>query len=985
MEDWTREFCVLRVIAAGMEHENSLPVEAAALLVRMDAECDRFSCLIDPGCDPPAWLCERSGRKGEEYRRGLPPEEAARELREFLGRRPLMIFERKGSERSLLSEGNLPLLDQSIVEMRHLAWLCLPYLRDHSLETLASALLGENLPWRAREEARLMLRILEKLREAWREVPARIRAAVLGALAESHNPWLPFLSGGRKTFSSTPFPDLIDLLPRLETYSIRESDASDASPVTAEKPPSVDPEEAAEFLSEGGPLASVHPQHEARPQQVAMAREVAGALNDSAFLVVEAGTGVGKSLAYLVPGVLYAQAGGNSLIVSTYTRNLQEQLFHRDLPLLSRALGSFEFALLKGRNNYLCLRKWSEWCASLARGEPALPLGDIGPAEGYAFLASWITRTPCGDLEEISIDLRLSLAGLTDQLASHSEDCLRSRCRFQGRCFVERARARAARSRVVVVNHALLLSQISTAEAEPPDLVLPPYRHLVIDEAHHLEDVATEAFGLSFSLEECLRILEDGTGGKGVSAVWRNFLEDDHSRHALAEYETMAERARSAAEELFMHLLPSALPPTEESILQRDEPDRRRLTRGDLARPAWDEARLKGEELADLLSRYASLTLELKEKAAATKPAGEDQELPLAERRAEVLAERADAGSAALSVFFRHPREEDFSLHIRWVERTRPSASGERGRTPSSRIRCAPVNVADTLAGLLFRRLDAVVLTSASLRAPGGRRGFSFFLHRTGLDLVEEMGREIRLISLDSPFDYAGRSLLLAVKDLPQPAADPGASRHYLREIRRVAEEVIRAVGGRTLVLLTSHQQVGHLYRELKPRLEPHGICCLCQSRGIPNALILERFREDRDSVLLATEAFWEGVDVPGESLSAVIMVKLPFRHPEDPVVAGRVEHLQNRGGNGWRSYYLPLAVTLFRQGIGRLIRRATDRGVVVILDPRFLNRSYSSSFRDSLPTGMRVEVVGKEEVGEAVRRFFREDIGAARKYRVDR
>ena len=226
-------------------------------------------------------------------------------------------------------------------------------------------------------------------------------------------------------------------------------------------------------------------------------------------------------------------------------------------------------------------------------------------------------------------------------------------------------------------------------------------------------------------------------------------------------------------------------------------------------------------------------------------------------------------------------------------------------------------------------------------------------------------------MSLDSPFDYASQVRLIAVTDLPEPSAGKKGFKRYMNEISKVVEEALVATGGKALVLLTSHQQVAFLDSDLRPRLEEQGLSCLRQRRGVPNALLLERFRMDRDSVLLATDAFWEGVDVPGEALSVVVVVKLPFRHPEDPVVAGRTEYHDRSSGEGWGSYYAPLAVTLFRQGIGRLVRRTSDRGIIMVLDPRFLNRSYSRLFQSVLPRGLEVEAVSRRELGEGIQRSF--------------
>ncbi|MBN2027012.1 MAG: DEAD/DEAH box helicase, partial [Actinobacteria bacterium] len=920
MKDWSVDYCILEVVTTGPDPETALPVEAAALQVREGRETECFSTLIDPGVPVPASLLERSGLGEEEYRGGMEPHAALSALREFLGRRHVIAHEGMAMEFAVMEGYGQPPAGP-ILDSQELAWLVSPYLRDHSLPALAASLLGEGLSCRALDDARLLLRILMRLREAWEEVPRRTREAMGGALDEVDSPWRYLLPTHR---GRAPFPDLAETIPKIGDHVRRGEGASRAGESARMKDGGVDPAEAVSILASGGALASSFPDHEARPQQAAMAGAVAEALNDGAFLVVEAGTGVGKSLAYLVPGVLYARAGGGPLVVSTYTRNLQDQLFHRDLPMLSRALGSVEFALLKGRNNYLCMRKWAEWCGQLARGEPVLHFGEHTPGESYAFLASWLTRTDSGDLEEISLGLRLLLVELTRELASSAEDCLRSHCAYFDRCWVEKARARAAVSEVVVVNHALLLSQLYSPEEGPSNLILPDYRALVLDEAHHLEDVATDAFSLSFALDEFARTAEELSGRRGLLAQWgRNALAPDAQR-LLDEAYGLADRSLSRAEELCLDIISPMLPA---SAGKGDEAAKHRLDRRLLAHPAWEQARGTGSELAGDLSRLSALLPELAGKALSPQDKG-DEEAVRACRKAEALSMRASEAAAALEVFLCEPESPHFQRHLRWVERGR--AYGRDPASLSVRLRSAPVRVGEELSSLLFSRLESSIMTSASLRVPGGRDGFSFFLGRTGLELAEGNGRELRLLALDSPFDYSCQVRLVAVTDLPEPRAGGEGFRSYMRGISRVVEEALLATGGKALVLLTSHQQVEFLYSELRPRLEKQGLCCLRQRRGMPNALLLERFRADRDSVLLATEAFWEGVDVPGESLSAVIMVKLPFRHPRDPVVAGRVEHHDEEGSGGWGSYYMPLAVTLFRQGIGRLVRRSTDQGIIV-------------------------------------------------------
>lgn len=1027
MGDWTGEYCILRVVAVGHDGAgvgNALPVEAAVLHVRGGREVARASWLIDPGVPVPASLRERSGRSEEEYRGGLPLRAAAANVRECIAGLAVVAYGREEAEALFAADRTPTAISAGLVEVRQLAWLALPYLRDHSLDAVASSLLQEELPWRALEEARLIHRLLTACRRAWLEGHPRLRAAVLAALQLSGNPWHCFLAGkraGKRGGKSAGaehdvgigFPHLIELLPAAAPPAAPapsgKSSASSATPF-AHRPSStpgpggtphaaaasgadgpalpvtspgrgtegacVAPEVVERFLAPGGPLSRHHPHHEPRPQQVAMARAVAEALNDSAFLVVEAGTGVGKSLAYLVPGALYARAAGAPLVVSTYTRNLQEQLFQRDLPLLARAMGSLEFSLLKGRGNYLCLRRWSLWCDALSRGQPVLPFAGLTPAEAYAFLASWMVRSVTGDLEEISLSLRLPLARFLEDISSDPDECPRSRCPLRERCRVERARQLAARSNVVVVNHALLLSQAAAGEPVSSTPAVPSHRHLVIDEAHHLEDVATEAFGASFSLASCLRNLEEATPKGRLSVAWKELPPHVSPPSGLDETAHEAQELSYQLMELASGELLPYLSATENTPREGNEPQRRRLTAADLAQPSWKPLCERGRDLASRLQRIAGRLAELAGKISAGRPDNGEDEVAHVVYRAEALARKLERDASALYAFFQDPQDPDFPHYIRWLEGTAPEA---RAGAPSGLcLKCVPVNVGRELASFLADNLAAAVLTSASLRVPGGRGGFSFFLRRTGLEQVEERGRELRLLSLDSPFDYSCQSRLFAVADIPEPKAgrdSRGGPREVPREeLCAAIEDVLTATGGRALVLLTSHRQVGYLHSLLRPRLERMGIRCLCQRRDVPNALLLERFREDRDSVLLATEAFWEGVDVPGESLSAVIMAKLPFRHPQDPVTAGRVDYYERTCGDGWNTYYLPLAVTLFRQGIGRLIRRSTDTGVIVLLDPRFLTRGYARHFREALPPGMRVEVLKGRELGEAVRDFFRQN-----------
>jgi ATP-dependent DNA helicase DinG len=811
VKDWAQDFCILEMVTTGPDPEAALPVEVAAIRVKRGAEDASFHTLIDPGVPVPAAVREKSGRSVEEYSAGDEGHEALSRLHGFLGRRRVLAHEGRGVEAAVLERYGAPPAG-SILDTQELAWIVAPYLRDHSLSALASSLLDEEPSWRALEDARLLLRLLDALRQAWKEIPRRAREAIAGALAEADSPWRHFLPGG---CGRLPFPDLTDTLPRVDEQARGGSPGSPSRGSGHSYEGRVDPCEVAAILAPGGSLAALLPDHELRPQQAAMAEAVASAFNEASFLVVEAGTGVGKSLAYLVPGVLRCRASGGPLVVSTYTRNLQEQLFHRDLPVLSRALGNFDFALLKGRGNYLCLRKWAEWCDLLGRGEPVLHFSEKTPAESYSFLAAWLSRTASGDLEEISLGLRFLLAEQVQELASSSDECLRSHCAYFNRCWVEKARAQAAASDVVVVNHALLLSQVCGAEAGPSNLILPDYRALVLDEAHHLEDVATDAFSLSFSLEDCLRTMDEVSGRKGLLPRWGRLALDPEGQGMLSDSYEITEKSRVQAEELCLRILAPLLP--DDADRKGIEGAKRRLDRSLLAHPAWEPARDTGLELASGLSRLAALLPALAEKAFALEDRG-DQEALRCVRKAEALSQRAQQAATALEVFLREPDCEHFPRHLRWIERAR---SRDRTSVPFSFIlRSAPVSVGEELYSMLFAPLQSCVLTSASLRVPGGKGGFGFFLRRTGLDTAEEGGREMRLLALDSPFDYSCQVRLIAVTDLPEPRAGGEGFRRYMQGISRVVEETVLATDGKALVLLTSHQQVDFLFSELRPRLE---------------------------------------------------------------------------------------------------------------------------------------------------------------------
>jgi len=746
---------------------------------------------------------------------------------------------------------------------------------------------------------------------------------------------------------------------------------------------------------------------EERPQQLRMAQEVAEAMIQGTFLAIEAGTGVGKSLAYLLPASLLALSGQLKVVISTHTKGLQDQLSRRDLPLLAEAMPGLRFSLLKGRSNYICLRRWEEWCRYAFEdsygGRRLLLDRERDMFLAWAWILLFLQATESGDLEELPLEATERLREHLDGFRSLAEECPGPACPHRERCFVEAARHRAAESHLVVVNHALLLADSSqAASGEGERAVLPPFEHLVVDEAHNLEAVATEAFARRLSLGDCRALAERAGGRRGLLPRCEAFLAEadggeggNASRGALAAARQAGEelgRVQSAWRRFFTESLPEVPLPPSRGWREREESadtvgggagrdagsggSRRdagaRVTREVEGSPAWKILAEEGERLAQgfesLAATLESLAGRL-EKVEGTSPGAEAEGKALtawASRLSRLCGDHAET----LRSFFREADEGEEPGDIRWRELTFIRDRG--GEAVAHAAVCsAPAQIGTLLAEAVLSPLRSAVFTSATLRTGGGEEGFSYFSASVGLEEAARQGREVRFSCLGSPFDYSRQARCLLVKDLSEPGGDPSSNSRYLEGVVEVLEEALLASRGRGLVLFTSYDMLERAAGRLFPKLERQGIPCLRQEKGSGNLRLLERFREEVDSVLFATASFWEGVDVPGESLSLLAITRLPFPYPGDPLVEGRQEFLEARGRSGWRNFYLPCAVMRFRQGLGRLIRRRDDRGIVLVLDPRLCGRAYARPFLESLPDGLEPLMVKACEVGERVREFF--------------
>jgi ATP-dependent DNA helicase DinG len=626
------------------------------------------------------------------------------------------------------------------------------------------------------------------------------------------------------------------------------------------------------FFAPGGALARVLPGYEERPAQQALADAVGRALGDGGLLLAEAGTGTGKTLAYLLPAVEL----GRRVVVSTGTKTLQEQLLTKDVPLLARALGrDIDVAVMKGRANYLCLQRYRSFAqAGSFRRLEEVPL--------FRAVEDWAERTETGDRGEI--------AGLPDsvdfwrEVSAASENCIGQSCPDFDPCWVTRMRQRALEADIVVVNHHLLCADLAVRDGSYGG-VIPEYDTVVLDEAHLLEDVATQYFGSQLSA----------------------YRIDDLCRDVLRELKAAALEAAEVIAEL-------------DAVGHRTERLFKLLAGlgGRRLAPGWMSPRVEEEASALLLRleglRTAVLALEDRPEALTG----------LAARAEQLRAELTFALAA------------DDDGYVFFVE--------ARGRGVF--LRATPIEVGPLLRELLFDRVRAAVLTSATLAVDGG---FQYLKSRLGIDSTEEL-------LLPSPFDYDRQAVLYVPRRMPDPASPAF--------VDRAAEEVARLLAvsrGRAFVLFTSYANMHAVAQRIAPTL-PYPL--LIQGDA-PKATLLETFRTTPGAVLLATASFWQGVDVPGDQLSCVIVDKLPFASPADPVVGARIERLRNRGSQPFAEYQVPVAVLMLKQGLGRLIRTAADRGVLAVLDSRVLQRAYGRRFLDSLPPARLVHDL------EAVQNFF--------------
>ena len=901
-------YVALDLETTGLDSARDTIIEVGAVKFQGDETLDSFQTFINPGRPIPEFIQRLTGISPQQVRRAPPFSAVAADLEAFLGPYPIIGHNISFDLRFLETHG-LPLGNPSY-DTWDLASMFLPRSPEYSLVYLSRALEVKHTdPHRALGDAKATQGVFLHLLKMGASLDPGLLAYIINQAAKSR--WgiaallgglsAPGGNGGTSSIGLSGL-DLENLSSRLGRPERRRSDSNLAA---------LDEIQISRLLSPGGPFDLAFAGFENRPEQAQMLAATTQAIYQGRHLIVEGGTGVGKSMAYLLPAALFAASKGQRVVISTNTINLQEQLLTKDIPALTQVLESaglvekdlIKAAPLKGRANYLCLRRWGY----LARSESP----SVDDARLLGKTSVWLQNTTSGDRGEINLSGR---DALTWSRVSAGEKAWCAGLRDGGACFIRSARERAEQAHIIVVNHALLLSDLAHGGS-----LIPEYKHLIVDEAHHLEDEATRQFGfqvgpdlLDEDLEPQGRLttqLRLALSGEALSSSLRQ-----QGELALSEAEAIPPRLREAWARLW-----SAGERFIEQLSGAQSEDQLLLTPALRSHKGWQDLALAWENVDVVLTQATQRLSQVYRFLESTDlPALEDQGALALE--AATIQDDLEQLKGRLSSILGSSNDQD----IHWIDRDR--GKGELV------FHSAPLEVSTTLSEELLSRKDSVVFTSATLATQGN---FDYLRERLGIPEDSDQ------LLVGSPFDYQKAALLLIPEDMPPPSSDG-----YLAAMSRVLVDLGKSLNGRTMALFTSYAALRGVSQQIRAALMAEGIQVLAQSiDGSPQQL-LRRFSENPKSVLLGTSSFWEGVDLSGDVLKALVLTRLPFQVPTDPIVRARSEQYSD----AFHQYSVPQAVLRFRQGIGRLIRNKGDKGTLVVLDKRVTGRSYGQAFLKSIP-----------------------------------
>ena len=895
----------------GLDSNRHQILEVGAVRFRGDEVIETYQTLVNPGVAIPEFIQRLTHISPQQVKRAPFFSSVASEIEDFLGADPI-IGHNIQFDIGFLANNGVQLNNPSY-DTWDLATVFMPQSRQYSLKYLTSHFQVEhNDAHRALADAMATKNVYVKLLRLAAEQDSGLLAYLSNLASRSHWSISGILAGlegvGDAQTSSVGLTGL-----DLEQMSIRlgSPEKRRADPALSD----LSEDKVAGLLTKDGPFAKVFSGFEHRPEQEQMLSSVTKAMYHNQHLVVEGGTGVGKSMSYLLPSALFAISKGQRVVISTNTINLQEQLMNKDIPALTEVLeqsglvaqGVLKAALLKGRTNYLCLRRWNH----LARSDSPT----IDDARLLSKTSVWMQNTTSGDRAEIN------LSGRDSGSWSHVSAGEKGFCpglRDGTPCFLRAARERAEQAHIVVVNHALLLSDLARGGG-----LIPEYQHLIIDEAHNLEDEATRQLGFSISQDKLDEVWEpqsrlttqirQATAAEGLASSIR-----EEANNYVSTVEAEGAKLRQVWGRLWAEV--ERFQANQRSGT-RDNGQQMLITSQLHGSQSWSDLHLAWENLDVGLQQASQNVGQLHRFLDSTLlPAANDQ--PALVMETANLMDEVETMREEFVSILGNPIDND----IHWI-----SNDQIRGN-PIVSLNSAPLDISGTLAAELFQHKDSVVLTSATLSTEGN---FEYFKSRVGV------GGDSEELLVGSPFDYQKAALLLIPEDMPPPNSD-----QYVDAMVRVLTDLGTTMNGHTMALFTSYASLRAVAQRLRAPLMGQDIQVLAQSIDGSAQQLMTRFAEEPNSVLLGTASFWEGVDLPPGLLKALVLTRLPFAVPTDPVVMAR----SNQYENPFSEFSVPQAVLRFRQGFGRLIRNKADRGTIVIMDNRITGKSYGSSFLKSIP-----------------------------------
>jgi len=927
-------FVAIDIETTGLDERKDEIIELAAIRYVKGKETERFQSFVRPHYSLPKFVQQLTNITSDMLKDAPYIKEILPRFREFVGSDAIVghnvQFDIGFINYNIELMGQFP-MSNALIDTLEISRIYLPFVTNHKLGTLVN---HYNIPLEdahradadAKATAELFVTMMEYITQNFSMI-SNGRLNGFGVISQSIDSLffrtvLEYQKGTALTFAApkkikSPFFNIIEnSMPSAPDMSINDVFSSD------------------------GLFSQKFPNFEYREGQLQMAEEVYDALSRSRHLAIEAGTGIGKSFAYLVPALNFSNRGKSRVVVSTNTKNLQEQLFYKDLPQLREMLPlPFKAVLIKGRENYICERRWQELL-----GQKELSRWD---AQALLYLFVWKSQTQTGDISENSSFDRNRFSVTWRKICSDRYLCSNRKCPHYRECYVMRLRKESENASIIVANHALLL-----ADMRMENSTLGEYDYLVIDEAHNLMSAASTHLGSTISYIDIAVLFNQLAGstkrskgtllGNFESSIKSSVLSDEKKGQCVSQIERIAEltqKCRTPAMDFFNH---AAL-----KCSAADSYNKLRIKSLGEAEQLFQQIQTFNMDFKELLKAVKALenilsTLEPKQVK------DFDQ---LQESISSIYMRLSEIEGILLSIV-----NADFDNFALWIE------NGIRSdkNVPPSYLNYAPIEVNTFLNDLLYKKVPSIIFTSATLALRGK---FRYFMDQSGLSLVEEGGVVTRIV--DSPFDYDTQSKLLVTSFLPEPK-----DKYFQSQALSCLKSVLNTADVGTMVLFTAYRDLDAAYNELSDDFFHAQRPLFAQGKGGSRTSILEEFKKAKNAALLGTSSFWEGVDVQGESLSLLILYKIPFQVPSEPLVEAYLDKLEREKKDSFMHYMLPNALLRLRQGFGRLIRSKSDRGIVLIMDSRVSRKKYGQYFMEILP-GKHVQLKDELEMQNEISRFF--------------